>query len=235
VNNKVLRHPDKEDIIKRLLDGESVQHVDAWLKEKYPKRKSLYISYVTLQKFRKENLDLHGDVLDAVKNARIDANKDGEKIEAKYIISQGDAYQRKINEIADAELDVSRKLREMDALVTSRLEFYYNFLANGEGDIKHDKVFLEYLNMYKGILQDWKKYIEGVADKTIEHNININVVNEQVNILKGIVFEVLQELDPTLIPVFVDKINNKMSRANHRATEYKQLGVIDADFSSDED
>nr|BDD46213.1 hypothetical protein 45 [bacterium] len=233
MSNKVLRHPDKEEIIKKLLDGESVKSVDAWLKDKYPKRSTLHVSYVTLQKFRKEHLDLHGEVLDAVKNARIDAEKDAASTEAKLIVAQSSSYQQKINEIAEAELDVSRKLREMDALVSSRLEFYYNSLAAGQGDLKHDKVFIEYLNMYKGILQDWKKYIDGVADKTIEHNININVVNEQVNILKGVVFEVLRELDPALIPIFIEKVNRKMLGIEHDSPEYRQLEAIDAEFTTD--
>jgi hypothetical protein len=231
MSNKVVKHPDREIIIKKLLDGESVKSVDAWLKTKYPKQTRYHISYVTLQKFRKENLDLHGSVLDAVKNARADADKDANDLVTRNIIAQSDSYQKKINEIADVELDVSRKLREMDALVTSRLEFYYDSLASGSGDIKHDRVFLEYLNMYKGILQDWKKYIDGVADKTIEHNININVVNEQVNVIKSIVFEVLQELDPKLIPIFLEKVNGRMLGMEHGSSDYKQLGVIDAEYT----
>lgn len=234
MSNKVVKHPDRELIIKKLLDGESVKSVDAWLKSKYPKKSRYHISYVTLQKFRKENLDLHGSVLDAVKNARADADKEANDQLTRNIIAQSDSYQKKINEIADVELDVSRKLREMDALVTSRLEFYYDSLASGNGDIKHDKVFLEYLNMYKGILQDWKKYIDGVADKTIEHNININVVNEQVNVIKSIVFEVLQELDPALIPIFLEKVNSRMLGLEHNSQEYKQLGVIDAEYTDEQ-
>ena len=233
--NKVLKHQDKEEIIKKLLDGESVKSVEAWLKDKYPKKTSLHISYVTLQKFRKEDLNLHGKVLDDIKNARADLDKNEKIAEAKQIVAQSSHYQKKINEIATKELDVTKKLLEMDALVSSRLEFYYNSLASGNGDMKHDRIFLEYLNMYKGILQDWKKYIDGVADKTIEHNININVVNKQVNVLKTIVFEVLRELDPSLIPVFVEKVNVKMLGMQHDSEEYKKIEVIDAEFNNVED
>ena len=59
MSNKVVKHPDREVIIKKLLDGESVKNVDIWLKSKYPKQTRYHISYVTLQKFRKENLDKH--------------------------------------------------------------------------------------------------------------------------------------------------------------------------------
>ena len=65
--NKVARHPDKDEIIKMLLNGESVKQVDAWLKKKYPKKKRLHISYMTLQKFRSEHLNIKGDLLEDIK------------------------------------------------------------------------------------------------------------------------------------------------------------------------
>ena len=61
----------------------------------------------------------------------------------------------------------------------------------------------------KGIMQDWKKYVEGIADKKVEHNININVVNEQAKILKETVIDVLGEISPDLITVFVERLDKR--------------------------
>ena len=227
--SKVLRHPDKESIIKKLLSGDSVKEVERWLKTKYPRTKRLHISYMTLQKFRSENLDLRGDVLEEVKNRRSDADKDAIESEAKMIIASSSAYQDKISEIADAELDVTRRLLEMDKLINSRIKYYYNLLSDG-GTIKEDKIFLEYINTMKGIMQDWKKYIEGVADKKIEHNINVNVVNEHASALKMAVLDVLSELNPELIPIFVNKLNIKMNELSFNDGVLDVRGeIIDVD------
>lgn len=227
--SKVLRHPDKESIIKKLLSGDSVKEVERWLKTKYPRTKRLHISYMTLQKFRSENLDLRGDVLEEVKNRRSDADKDAIESEAKMIIASSSAYQDKISEIADAELDVTRRLLEMDKLINSRIKYYYNLLSDG-GTIKEDKIFLEYVNTMKGIMQDWKKYIEGVADKKIEHNINVNVVNEHASALKMAVLDVLSELNPELIPIFVNKLNIKMNELSFNDDILDVRGeIIDVD------
>jgi hypothetical protein len=227
--SKVLRHPDKESIIKKLLSGDSVKEVERWLKTKYPRTKRLHISYMTLQKFRSENLDLRGDVLEEVKNRRSDADKDAIESEAKMIIASSSAYQDKISEIADAELDVTRRLLEMDKLINSRIKYYYNLLSDG-GTIKEDKIFLEYINTMKGIMQDWKKYIEGVADKKIEHNINVNVVNEHASALKMAVLDVLSELNPELIPIFVNKLNIKMDELSFNDGVLDVRGeIIDVD------
>lgn len=231
--NKVLQHPDKEEIIRKLLDGESLKNVELWLRKKYPKRKQLHVSWVTLQKFRKEHLNLYGEVLEDIKNTR--KAKDDETSEAyiKQVIAKSSHYQEKINEIASKELDASKQLIEMNALVEDRLKYYYNFMASGQGSIKEDKVFLEYLKEYRAILESWKKFIEGHVDKKIEHNININVVNEQINVLKGAIFDILREIDPSLVPVFVDRLNKKIEYVNIGTNEYKQLSVIDAEDFDD--
>lgn len=222
MSNKVLRHPDKEEIIKKLLNGASVKETEAWLSDKYPRKKRLHISYMTLQKFRKEHLNVHGEVLEDIKQARVDLIKQEDGASVRHAVINSTAYQDKINQIAEKELDVTKKLLEMDMLVSSRLEYYFNLLAAG-GSIKEDKIFLEYLNAYKGILQDWKKYVDGVADKTIEHNINVTVMNDQINILKNVVFEVLSEIDPSMVGIFIERVNNKLNHIEYDSQEYKQL------------
>lgn len=229
--NKVFKHPEKEEIIKKLLNGESVKQIEAWLKKKHPKKRGLWISYATLQKFRKDHLHLDGEILDNIKAARKDQDLTSKELEARAIIASSSAYQQKINEIVSNELDANRKILEMMVLVGSRLEYYFNMLQSG-GSIREDKMFIELLNTQRGLVQDWKKYVEGVADKRVEHNINLNVVNEQVVVLKNIVFEVLKEMEPGLVSVFVEKINSRLTDINYGSNQYqqyKQLEVIDVD------
>jgi hypothetical protein len=228
--NKVARHPDKEEIIKQLLNGESVKQVEAWIKKKYPRTKRLHISYMTLQKFRSENLNIKGDLLEDIKLKKKSDDLISADTELKLAVSNSSEYQKKINEIVSNEMDVQRKLLEMEKLISSRMEFYYNTIAAG-GNIKHDRLFLEYLNMMRSIMQDWKKYIEGFADKKIEHNLNVNIVNDQLKIMKEVVIDVLKEMDPELILIFMERLNQKMSALKHDSPEYNQylIEVSDAE------
>lgn len=225
---KILNHPDKERIIEKLLSGESVKEIESWLEKKYPRSKRLHISYMTLQKFRSDNLNLKGDVLEDIKNKKTEIDKKNLEIETKMIVQSSNAYKKKIDEIASSELDVTRRLLEMDRLVNSRIEHYFNLLETG-GSIKEDKIFLEYVNTMKSLMQDWKKYIEGVADQKIEHNININIVNEHARILKETILEILREMDSRLIPIFVDKLNYKMKQLDVYQDLNSKNGVFDVD------
>ena len=107
----------------------------------------------------------------------------------------------------------------MEKLISARMEYYFNIVSAG-GNMHNDKILLEYINSMRSILADWKKYVEGVADKTIEHNVNIQVVDTQVKVLKEAMFEVLKEMDPQLILVFMDKLNKKMQMLNYDSPEY---------------
>lgn len=236
VSNKVLVHPEKEEIIRRLLNGESVKEVEKWLKEKHPRRPRLHVSYMTLQKFRKDYLNLDGEVLDNIKETRKNMDASSEELEIKAILATSSAYQDKLNQIVSDKLDANRKILEMSILVSARMEYYFNIISSQEGTkLEKDKMFLELVNAQRGLMQDWKKYVDGVADQKIEHNININVINEQVNVLKSIVFEVLQALDPRLIPAFVEKLNARLEQTQYGTANYQsyqlgtpELNVIDA-------
>ena len=85
MNNKVLKHPDKEGIIKMLLNGDSVKEVEGWLKKKYPRSKRLHISYMTIQKFRAEYLNIKGEVLEDIKNKRSETQRDVDDAETRMI------------------------------------------------------------------------------------------------------------------------------------------------------
>lgn len=222
MSKKVLNHPDKEEIIKKLIEGESLRGIEEWLKNKYPKKKRLHVSYMTLQKFRQDHLNIEGQVLDDIKNKRNEKRRDEVIAEHKMEVAKTNAYQEKINQVVDSEIDVTKRLLEMDSLISSRIEFYYNLLQEG-GGVREDKVFLEYVSMMKGIMQDWKKYIEGFADKTVDHNININVAFDQIKILKSVIYEVLEEIDPQLINVFINKLDTKMRELDYENSYYLEV------------
>lgn len=234
--SKVIRHPDKEEIIRRLLAGESTREIETYLKEKYhkPTEKRYHISYMTLQKFRSEELNIKRDVLNDIKNRRNNDELVAFDHQVRAVVQNSSAYQDKLNEIVGNEMDMSRRLLEMEKLIASRMEFYYNQLVSGTFDKDGETIFISYLNSMRSVMQDYKKYIEGFADKKIDHNINISVVDDQLKIMKEVVVDVLRDMDPNLVLVFMEKINTKMVSLKHGTPEYdKYLQVIDVQSDVD--
>ena len=236
MSNKVLNHPNSEEIIKKLVNGESVKQVEKWLRSEYPRTKKRHISFVTLQNFRKNYLNLEGQVLADIKEAKGGGLVGQRDLQAKALVAGSNAYKEKLESIVDEKIDVTQKLIQMESLISARMEYYFNQLQ-AHGDLKTDKVFLDYIKAQQEIMRDWKKMIEGMADKKIEHNININVINEQITVLKGVVYETLRELDPRLIPVFIEKLNSKMGNVQYNSQEYDDyqapLKIIEVEYDED--
>ena len=226
---KVLRHPDKEEIIERLSSGESVKSVEAWIRKKYENKPNYHISYLTLQKFRTDNLNLKGSVLEDIKTKREQSEGQALKEEFVAIVANSDAYQKKLDEIVGANIDVSRRLLEMEKLISARIEVYFNAIQSGKSlNNFNDKMFIEYIKTLREIMQDWKKFVEGVADKKVEHNVSVKVVDTQSPVIKQAILDTLKEMDPQMTLIFIDKLTKRLASINYDSPEYNNY-IIDAE------
>lgn len=216
MSNKILKHPDSNEIIRRLTNGDSIRETIAWLQAKYPRNKKMWVSNPTLQGFRKNNLNLKGKVLKDIQDASVDQKKEINKQQMQAELQSTNAYQDKINEIADTHLDVSRKILQLDAIIGKRMEYWYNAIYDGDATPHQaDKEIRQYMDRQMGLLQQYKKLVEGMADQTIEHNVNITVMNDQVALIRDTIREIISLLEPSLALKFVDILNNKLGSLNY--------------------
>jgi hypothetical protein len=211
MSKKILKHPDKEEIIELLNNGESVRAIEAKFKQKYPNNKNLWLSSVTLQKFRKNNLQLEGKVLKDIQEVgRVQQQQQVEQ-ERQKVLESSDAYKKKINEIADSKLDVARKILELDKIIESRMEYWYNAVATGEEVASRgDKELRQFMDRQMNLLGQYKKFVEGMADKTIDHNVNITVMTDYASAIRDAVRECLVEFEPEVALKFMDKLSRKV-------------------------
>ena len=221
MSKKILGHPDSEEVIRMLTEGESVRSIEDKLKKKYPSNSSNWLSTVTLQKFRKESLNLDGKVL---KDIQETAQAQRRQIEAQMQqkrLETTDAYNKKLNEIVDTKLDVGKKILELDTIIGARMEYWYNVVASGEEPAaKGDNELRKFMTQQMELMAQYKKFVEGMADKTIDHNINITVMNDQIAIIRDVIRECLSEFGPEVSMLFMEKLNYKLSK-----TDYSPKGL----------
>lgn len=215
--SKILKHPDHEEIIRRLTDGESVRKVVAWMKEKYPDNKSLRLTNPTVQAFRKEYLKLDGKVLQDIQEQRLVTQRTVKEQQRQSKLESTNAYQEKINSIADSHLDVANKILRLDAIIEDRMEYWFNAIGNGEATPgQADKEMRQYIDRQMQLLQQYKKFVEGMADHTVEHTINIKIFNDQIVIFRDIIRDILSELNPDKAIKFMDMVNKRLSGASYQ-------------------
>lgn len=217
MSRKILKHPDKDKIIEWLNNGESVRGVEAKIKEKYPNNKRLWLTSVTLQSFRKKHLQLEGKVLQDIQEALGEQNKKIDEQRKREQLESSDAYKKKINEIVDSKLDVSKRILQLDRVIESRIEYWYNAVASGEESAaKGDKELRQFLDRQMANLAQYKKFVEGLNDKSSEYNLNITVINDQISVLRDVVRDCIAEFEPDIAAKFMEKLNNRLTNVSYR-------------------
>lgn len=213
---KIMEHPDKNRIVRWLLEGKGVRRVSKMLREMYPDDKEKQLSVPTLQAFRKEHLKLEGDALEDVKKAK--RQQDGEKALKKEHtqVRNLPTYKEKLGEIVDLHIDIKRGLVGMEKLITARLEDLFDAAARGDITIDKEKLLQGYFDRYFMMIDKWAKYVDKVADFKVEANINVTVIQDQMAVLRQVVHELLREMDPELAIGFLDRLNNRMRAMAYR-------------------
>lgn len=236
---KVLTHPDKKIIVKMLLSGNGVRAVARFLRERYPDQKKMHISVPTLQSFRKQKLNVEGEALAMIKenskNKKIAKEEIAEEREIKRSeneIKKLPMYQEKIKEIVDYHVDIQKELKELFVLAKARMEDLFDKAAAGQITINEEANLQRYFQIITTNIERWAKYVEKIADRTVETNVNITVIEDQMSLMRDAVREIISEMSPELQLKFLDRLSQKMSSLTYRP---KRIGFETIKTSTESD
>jgi hypothetical protein len=212
--SKMEHHPDKEEITQRFMAGDSIRAVFQWLNAKYAKgSKHNKLSMPTLLAYRKGVMKLDGKVLKDIQDAKREQDKALELQYTEQLATSSNAYQDKINQIASQQLDVAARILQMDAVVGDRIEHWYNLIKSGEQlPAKADNELRKYVDQQLLILQQYRKLVEGMADKRVDYNVNITVMNEQIHSIQGVIQDLIcEEMGPEKAIEFLGKLSDRLN------------------------
>jgi hypothetical protein len=223
---KIINHPDKNAIIRMLINGDGVRAVAKYLREKYPRNKKLHLTANTLQRFRVEKLNIEGEALGAIKEASKQKKEIVAEEQLDRQIKRNPFYQEKIKEALNFHVDLQKELKEMALLIKSRIEDLFDRAQKGEITVNEEANLQRYFQSWVTLLERWAKYVEKIADKTVETNINVTVIEDQMTVIREAIRETLSELQPEVAIKFLDKINLKMANLSYRAPKQVEFSDI---------
>lgn len=213
---KIATHPDRSMIIRMLNQGDGVRKIARFLKDKYPDDKKRHVSTVTLQDFRKNKLNIQGDVLSQIKEAQKEKKIEREESKNKNKIKTIPSYKEAIQKAAEMHLDIRQELSEMITLIKTKIEEFFDKAGEGEATRTDEELLQKYFPLLTNALTQWMKYVEKVADQTVETNVNITVIEDQMSVIRDAVRETFLDMDPALAIKFLDNLNNKMDSLHYR-------------------
>ena len=214
--DKICTHPDKDEIIERLLSGESVRAVESWLRSKYPNSKRKWISYLTLQRYRQEHLKLQGEVLREIKEVGHALIAERASQQREVALKESQPYEAAKIKIAADVLNREQVIVDLQDKIWQRIKM----LENEELNYKTETVLAQYISElrqlmgdYHKMLVDWQKLEKKGGDSQVNVQVVMQQAEDQVNQVKIAVKEILQEMQPELIPLFLDKLKERLEIA----------------------
>jgi len=232
--NKILSHPDKSTIIRMLSEGQGVRKVAGFLKEKYkkPEEKKYHVSVPTLQTFRKKHLNLEGEALEVIKQAAKEKRHIVKDKKDSAAVRKLPVYKEKVKEIIGYHVDIQNELKELLILVKARIEDLFDKAAAGEITINEEANLQRYFQIVTTTIERWAKYIEKIADKTVETtNVNITVIEDQMSIMREAIREVISEMDPDMAVKFLDTLNHKITTLSYKRKPETSFQEIRSDVA----
>lgn len=221
---KILGHPDKNLIVRMLTSGHGVRAVAKEIKKLHPKDKKLHISVPTLQKFRKEKLNLDGEALEAVKQATKEKKAIKEAKKEDTQLRKIPAFREAVEKAANVHVDIRQELQALLVTVKTRVEDLFDRAGNGTLSVNEEANLHKYFASWTTTIQQWAKYIDKIADKTVETNVNITIIEDQMAALRSAVRETIEEeMDQETATRFMQRLSQKIDELSYRHKRHESV------------
>ena len=213
---KILNHPDKNEIVEKLVAGESTRRIEYWLKQKYPHNTKNQVSYMTLHNFRMKELDLKGSALKEIAKERkeqevarfqIQQTEKVEKIQS-FRVALANYVQ---NDIIDYNNEILMLLADMKQGIEKLKEVDEN--RPGKSHLNHG-IINDYIRNIQGLMTMHQKFVND-QEKRMKGNSqqDLEKLKQEMGILKEAIKEAFNRTNPEAFPMFVQIMKEKMNEA----------------------
>jgi hypothetical protein len=240
----LLNHPDRDEIISKLVTGSSPKEISQWLKLKYPGKDQVHLRLA--QKLLKEFstspylTDYYGQFKQDLSTVAA-----GGKIHKGLSESIVDnrTYQERLIEIADKEIDWTKMIEGLITVCLQRVEQVFDIMQEDPRKFKGDNYLLRYLSDITSAVERLKKLSLLPEGGLLQHNITAQAVEEQTAFLQEVIRDVLAEIDPDTAMLFLEKFHQRLSILKPptpvtQEEKIKEMQVLEAkivDLDDDDD
>jgi hypothetical protein len=207
---KIIDHPEKQNIISKLVSGENSKVVSNYLKDKYSKADEahLRIPATTLQEFLDTYADHHGFVKKIIQR---DADS---KIDRKIAESLMDtrAWRERVQDGVDKQLNYIEKLDHLTTIMEARAEQLFDLIQSDPENSKVDYIITKYAEILMQIIEKADKIRNDKPDVRVEHTYTLQMVEQQSFAFQETIREFLPRLGPDQVSIFFDLLNENLSK-----------------------
>ena len=212
---KLLDHPDRDEIIAKLVIDCDVQDIHDWLAEKYSNvgDAKLILSTKNIKTFKDNYLDVYTTIRDDIVKTK-QAVSTNTQNELELAIQNNPTYRGKMLELANKELDVRQMVAHLCAVIETRFGQIFDEIQADPRNIntRVDRVLIDYGELLGNLLEKYYKFTEGPADLVIQHNVALQAIDQHIVIFHDVIKEILSNLDLESSMLFVELFNDKIGK-----------------------
>jgi hypothetical protein len=212
---KILDHPDKDEIISKLVIGISPSDIYEWLKAKYTNvsEAKFVIAEKSVKQFKENYLDIYNMIqedLIKTKSSLLLNTEDSLELSVK----SNSAYKNKMLELANKELDVKSIITNLCVGIEVRLGQIFDEIQEDPRNIntRVDRLLIEYADTLGSIIEKYYKLTTVQPDQIVQHNVTLQVVDQHISVFHDVIKEVLSQMDLDTSLYFMEVFNDKMAK-----------------------
>jgi len=215
VYKKILQHPDRDEVISKLVIGISPIDIHDWLKAKYTAvaDTKFIISESALKGFQNNYLDFYQDIQQDIAKTKLSVSS-GTVSDLELAVKSNPTYEDAMLKLASGELNVESMMGKMALAVETRISQIYDIIQEDPRNIntRTERMWKEYVEVASNLLDKYYKWHETQSSTVIQHNVTLQVVDQHISVFHDVIKEVLSQMDLETSLYFLEVFNDKMAK-----------------------
>lgn len=212
---KILEHPDKDEVISKLVIGISSKDIYDWLKSKYTNvsESKFVLSERSIKNFQDNYLDIYNFIQEDITKSKQSVAA-GTEEQLMLSVQNNSTYKSKMLQLADKEIDVRKIISNLCIVIETRLAQVFDEIQEDPRNIntRVDRLLIEYADTLGNILEKYYKFTESPANQIVQHNVTLQVVDQHISVFHDVIRDVLSQMDLETSLYFMEVFNQKMEK-----------------------
>lgn len=208
---QVLDHPNKDEILSKLIIGTTCADIHEWLDAKYGAlgNKNLVISASGLSKFKDEYLEYTVRLRDDL--TKMQTKIRDPETEVNLALADNKDYENKLVKHLDREIDIKNRMIDMFEMANERLAQINANIQQNPGSFKADRYMIDWFDKIGMFLEKYHKIVLAVPETTVQHNITLNVVDQHAAAIQNAIKRTLTQFDVEISLKFMEALTSELS------------------------
>lgn len=225
-SQKILAHPDKEEIISKFILGIPVNDIHSWLAAKYSSinESKFVIPVKSLKTFKDSYLDIYQMIKndEAATRTALANNTENDLL---LSLQNNSIYKSKMIELASKEIDIKKMLANMIVAMETRVSQIFDSIQEDPRNIntRNDRILKEWFDTLGANLERFNKIVLGAPDQVVQHNITVQHIDQHIQIFQEAIRETLAEMDIETSLRFMEIFSNKISKLRPPTEKQEKL------------